>query len=125
MRGIKTKERDRWKKITLSAILLIALIFLLNSVRKVYEKKREVDKALTQMEMEVAELEKRGEHLEYSLQKLSTREGMEFEIRKKLNVAQAGENVVVIVDKEGTTTTSELPTSLWQKAKRFFRELFE
>jgi len=125
MHGIRTKEKNKWKKVLLCAVLFIALVFLANSVRKVYEKKREVDRALTQMKEEITELEKRGEYLDDSMQKLSTREGLEFEIRKKLNVAQAGEGVAIIVENDQSATTTQTRTPIWSQIKNFFTEIFE
>ncbi|KKQ78211.1 MAG: hypothetical protein UT00_C0001G0096 [Parcubacteria group bacterium GW2011_GWA1_38_7] len=76
------------------------------------------------MQAEVVALDKREEFLKESLEKLKTREGVEFEIRKKLNVATPGEGVAIIVDEEQSTTTSNQNISSWQKFKNFFSRIF-
>ena len=76
------------------------------------------------MQAEVVALDKREEFLKESLEKLKTREGVEFEIRKKLNVASPGEGVAIIVDEEQSTTTSNQNISSWQKFKNFFSRIF-
>ena len=124
MRGIKNKESGKWKKWSIFLILLLVFIVLLNSVSKVYKKKKEVEKTLTRMQAEVVALDKRKEFLKESLEKLKTREGVEFEIRKKLNVATPGEGVAIIVDEEQSTTTSNQNISSWQKFKNFFSRIF-
>ena len=125
MRGIKTKENGRWKRIAIFVALLLVFVVLLNSVNRVYKKKKEVEKALTQMQSEMVALEDRNEFLKNSLEKLKTKEGVEFEIRKKLNVAEVGESVAIIVEEESTEITPKPKISFWQKIKDFFGGLFE
>ena len=125
MRGIKTKETGRWKKIAIFVALLLVFVVLLNSVHRVYKKKKEVEKALVQMETEKTELEQRNDFLKDSLEKLKTKEGVEFEIRKKLNVAEVGESVAIIVEEEPSEPTPTPKISPWQKIKNFFIYLFD
>jgi cell division protein FtsB len=124
MRGIKTKGGGKWKRVAGFLALLLVFGFLLNSVRNVYQKKKAAEEVLARMEKEAADLKSREAFLEDSLNKLSTDEGVKFELRQKLNVAQAGESVAVIVD-EKTPAASPVPaTSAWQKIKDFFAGLF-
>jgi len=123
MRGIKTKSKIRWRRAAIFVALFIIFIILLNSVNRVYKKKKEVEKALTQMQSEMVALEDRNEFLKNSLEKL--KEGVEFEIRKKLNVAEVGESVAIIVEGEEVPNTPKLEVSTWQKIKDFFGGLFE
>ncbi|KKP81246.1 MAG: hypothetical protein UR80_C0005G0004 [Parcubacteria group bacterium GW2011_GWB1_35_5] len=125
MRGIKTKSKIRWRRAAIFVALFIIFIILLNSVNRVYKKKKEVEKALTQMQSEMVALEDRNEFLKNSLEKLKTKEGVEFEIRKKLNVAEVGESVAIIVEGEEVPNTPKLEVSTWQKIKDFFGGLFE
>ena len=82
-----------------------------------------MEKALAQMQAEKLELENRNNFLEDSLEKLKTKEGVEFEIRKKLNVAEAGESVAIIVEEESIEVTPKLKISFWQKVKDFFKNI--
>jgi cell division protein FtsB len=125
MRGIKTKESGKWKRICVFCVLLVVFGVLLNSARKVYEKKTEAQAMLSRMEKEFADLKNRQEFLASSLQKLGTADGIAFEMRKKLNVAGAGESVAIIVDQSKPASTPPAPLSSWQKFKNFFVELFE
>lgn len=104
--------------------LLLVFGFLLNSVRGVYQKKKMAQEVLVRMEEEKAKLEERDKFLKESLAKLATSEGMNFEIRQKLNVAEVGESVAVIVDEKVSSTTQTAATSPWQKIKSFFTNLF-
>jgi hypothetical protein len=125
MHGIKTKESGKWKRVCVFFILLLVFGVLVNSVRKVYNKKTESAAALARMEKEVADLKNRQKYLAGDLQKLKTIEGMAFEMRKKLNVAEAGESVAIIVDDGKPTETSPIQISGWQKFKNFVVELFK
>jgi len=112
MRGIKTKESGKWKKVGIFLILLILLGVLLNSARKVYDKKKEAQDTLVRMQGEVAKLENRNEVLKQSIKNINTKEGLEFELRQKLNVAQIGESVAVIVDEPQQASTSVAQISI-------------
>lgn len=124
MRGLKRKKEGRWKRYAMFCLFLVLVIFLGNSTRKVYNKKVEAEKTLLNMQNEVRELKEKKVMIEANLDKIKTNEGMEFEIRKKFNVGRAGENVVIIVQEEATTTVSDIPISPWQKFKDFFANIF-
>jgi len=125
MRGIKSKGENKWKKIASFSALFLLLIILINSTRKVYEKKVEAQKMLSQMQTDVKTLTDRQQVLNEDLQKLSTTDGVAFEMRKKLNVAEAGESVAVIVDLPQSTSTPVVEVSGWQKVKSFVVRLFK
>lgn len=80
--------------------------------------------ALARMQEENKELEDRKKILEENLSRIQTDEGLEFEIRKKFNVARAGESVAIIVDEESTPSDSAISPSFWQKFKNFFINIF-
>jgi len=124
MKGIKKRGESKWKRFGIFLILLLVLCVLTNSVRKVYNKKIEAQKALARMEKEVKDLENRQKSLGTSLQKLETEEGIAFEMRKKLNVAKVGESVVIIVEEKESASTTGTKISTWQKMKDFFVDLF-
>jgi cell division protein FtsB len=125
MRGVKNREGNKWKKWTAFLFLFLLFGFLLNSVRNVYKKKEVAQEALARMEKQKTELEERQKILKESLAKLATDDGMAIEIRKKLNVAQAGESVAVIVDEKQNTPPPVSSISSWQKIKDFFSWLFK
>jgi len=125
MKGIKNRESIKWKRLFAFFALLVVFGVLVNSARKVYDKKKEAQKALAQMEGEAKSLEARKIFLDSSLQKLETDEGVAFEIRRKLNMAGAGESVAIIIDEGQPTSTNNTQVSSWQKIKNFFVWLFE
>lgn len=120
MRGIKTRTDRKWKNMIFFLLLLLIFGFIVNSVRKVYNKKKEAEKVLAAMKDEADELAKREKFLTRSLERLETDEGIKFEIRKKLNVAEVGESVAIIVDENEPVTSKNKPQTLWQKIKDFF-----
>ena len=122
MRGIKvkTKGSNNFKKILIFIALLILLTVLVNSVYGVYKKKKNADRALAQMQFDIKTLEERQEFLNDSVARLETKEGLEFEIKKKFNVALADEKVALIINEESTTTSKTATVSFWQKIKDFF-----
>lgn len=125
MRGVKTKNSGRFKKWGIFLCLTALLFLLLNSLNNVYQKKREAEKTLAYMQNELGELKNRNEFLKNSIAQIQTKEGLEFEIRKKFNVAEVGESVAIIVEEKSTATTSPANYSPWQKFKNFFTNLFK
>lgn len=125
MRGVKTKSSGKWKTFSVFVALSLLLLVLLNSVHNVYKKKKEAEDALTRMYNDMNALKDREARLTNSIQKLSTQEGLEFEIKKKLNVAQAGESVALIVEENPASSSKPISNlSAWQKVKNFFSNLF-
>lgn len=125
MRGIKTRGQGKWKRLGIFLILLLIFGALLNSVRKVYNKKAGAEKALARMQAEIKTLEDRQKFLENELDRLATDEGVKFEIRKKLNVSEAGESVALIINEDASAPALPPSLSVWQKLKNFFVWLFE
>jgi len=125
LRGIKNRESGKWKRLALFFVLLVVFAVLLNSVNNVYKKKKEAEDTLARMKNQIAELQNRGQTLEDSINKINTKEGIEFELRKKLNVASVGEKVAIIVEKPEDTSTGTSEISPWQKLKNLFLDLFK
>jgi hypothetical protein len=125
MRGVKTKTAGRWKRVVISLTLFFVLAIFLNAVNNVYQKKKSAEALLVRMENEVQELKERESFLSSSLSRLQTVEGIKFEIRRKLNVAEAGESVAIIVAQEETDRANPSDLSVWQQIKLFFTKLFE
>lgn len=125
MKGIRSKKENKWKRIAVFLALLLVFGFLLNSVRKIYNKKEEAQKVMARMEEEKAKLKEREKFLNDSLARLETTEGLKFEMRKKLNVAEVGESVAIIVNEEQAIPASSSKISPWQKLKDFLMGLFK
>ena len=125
MRGIKTKKSSKWKILVAFLFLVLVLGVVLNSVRKVYNKKIGAEEALVKMNDRVYELQKREKELNDSLERLKTQVGLAFEMRRKLNVAEVGESVAIIVEEEIPIVPSTIKISNWQKFKNFVVNLFK
>ncbi len=121
MKSLRERHYSPKKTIIISTVLLFLVIFLSHSLYRVYMKRREARNTLVRMQEELALLETKSQSLKYEIESLSTSEGVNFELRKKLNVKSKDEQVVVIVDKEVGETDEKLDTSIWDKIKNFFR----
>lgn len=107
-------------------VLLLALLILAFSIRaswKVYKNREESLRLLAESESHLKELETREEFLNSELQRLSTTEGKQAELRKKFGLAFPGENVAIIVESEGSLG-EDSSQSLWYKIKVFFLNIF-
>src|SRR3989344_6383407 len=100
MRGVKTRASEKWKRLGVFLLLLLLVLVLGNSVRKVYSKKQAAGEALARMNTEIAKLEEREKELQESEGRLGSPEGIEFELRKKFSVAGGGASVAIIVEKD-------------------------
>lgn len=125
MRGIKTKQSGKWRRVALFYLLVLVLVMLLNSLFNVYEKKKGAEEALVKMGDDLKELGEREKYLEGYLDRLSTKEGVEFEVRKKFNVAEAGESVAIIVEEEVAPNDTEAKETRWQRFRGFWSGLFD
>jgi cell division protein FtsB len=125
MRGVKTKTNSKWKRFGIFLILFLLCIVLLNSVYGVYQKKKNAEDLLSRMQTEVSTLKQKETYLTEALQKLEMVEGIKFEIRKKLNVAEAGESVAIIVEEPKATSSKSFSPSSFQQLKNFFQDLFD
>lgn len=125
MRGVKTKTGGRWKRAVVFLVLTGIFGILAHSVKNVYLKKKGAEDAFVKMREEKIALENRKQFLEQSINRLSTPEGVDFEIRRKLNVASAGESVAIIVSQEESIDTASTKPSAWEQLKSFFAQLFK
>ena len=75
-------------------------LFLLWVVIDRYTIERDMAKRRAEAESQVVELEARKEHIKDKVEYLGSERGMEAEMRRNFDVAQPGEQVVIIVDEE-------------------------
>ncbi|OHA93178.1 MAG: hypothetical protein A3H52_03115 [Candidatus Zambryskibacteria bacterium RIFCSPLOWO2_02_FULL_39_26] len=108
-----------YNRVTL-AVLLVVVLFVLNSTWSVYQKKRESERLKNVALGNVENLRGRNSELQVKIERLGTEVGIEEEIRSKFNVAKQEENAVIIVPKSETNATSTNSSSFWQKVKKFF-----
>jgi len=125
MRGLKSKEQGQWKKWGTFLLLFLILLLLTHSASNVYKKKKVAEETLVRMEKDTEELKNRDQVLKTAIARMATEDGLKFEMRKKLNVAEVGERVAIIVDDEETPTTTGAQISAWQKFKNFMLKWFK
>ncbi len=117
----KRKVRSvMYNRITLG-VLFVVVLFVLHSTWSVYQKKRESEKIKNITLAHVEELRARDQELVTKLERLDSEVGVEEEIRSKYNVAKVGENIVVVVPEKNSTTTSDKNSkNFWHIIKGFF-----
>lgn len=92
--------------------LAIAVMICLGLARIVYDRysiEQEMIAKRIEAEVKLHDLEVRKTDLEKKVQYLSNDRGIEAEMRRNFDVARPGEQVVIILDKEATTTVEPLP----------------
>ena len=115
-------KRFFYSKVTL--IFLIILIFLLlKMVWSVYEKQALTKDNLAKTAASFEGLQAREKMLSSSIDKLKTDSGIEQEIREKYGLVKPGEEVIVIVDGEDSTSSEPVSSeiSFWQKVKDWLK----
>ena len=95
-------------------ILLIILLWVIYGTWGVFQKERESRANLLRVQNQLANLQERSSELSADVARLNTVQGKEEEIRSKYEVAKPGEELLVIVDKDGAETSSP-PQTGWQR----------
>jgi len=105
-----------YSKITIF-VLFIVVIFLAHSTYGIYQKENLSATSYSEVKKEYDSLQERQSMLNSEIMRLKTENGIEEEIRSKFSVAKPGETVVVVVDENGSASTSDnkSPESLWSK----------
>ena len=92
--------------------LAIAIMICLGLARIVYDRyaiEQEMVVKRVEAEVKLHDLEVRKADLEKKVQYLSNDRGIEAEMRRNFDVARPGEQVVIILDKEASSTVEPLP----------------
>ncbi len=118
----KIKKRIYSKPVVIALIIILAL--LIQATWKIYLKERESAANLAKTENQLNLLKSRSNVLSEDLNKLTTNQGVEGEIRSKYEVAKSGEQVIVIVDKN-TATSSAASGNIFERWWRHFLDLFK
>jgi cell division protein FtsB len=103
---MKSGNRTDWKRYIASPValilLLIILVVLVRATSRLTSKAETGATRLAQAQAEYDKLEERKADLSFKVNKLSTDEGMESEIRAKYRAVKDGESVAVILDNEAS-----------------------
>lgn len=111
-----------YSKITL-VLLLVFVVFLGKQVYDIYTKNKLSRESLSITTKDYEALKTRERMLSLEIERLKTERGIEEEIRNKYDVAKPGEEVVVIVDKDRKSSSTEDSEvgGLWQKFLNLFK----
>jgi cell division protein FtsB len=122
MRGFQQRRRLRnlFFSRPVFAVFLCLVVLLTFSVFKVYKKSRHAILRNRVVEEEIEELKRRKVELEANISRLDSEEGIEEELRQRLQIKKPGEEYVVILenksDERGKSAREE---------KKFFEKLWD
>ena len=108
-----------YNKVTL-VVLFVLVIMVFHSTWNVYKKKTESEDMKNLSYQRVEELRGRSNELQAKIDRLSTQTGIEEEIRSKFSVAKGDENMVIVVDEDGSSSTAPVKHGFWAKFTGFF-----
>lgn len=95
------EEKRKLKSVLYSkpvlAFLVLLLVLALKGTWNLYQKSEEAAANREMVLAQIAELQKREDFLKQGLDRLSTKEGVEAQIRQKFDVKKEGEEVAVII----------------------------
>jgi len=120
------QEKRKLRKVIHSnaTIILLFIVFIVLgiSTARIFLKSRLAFINSSKIEKELSALTDKRDKLRKELEKLQSEAGMEEEIRKKFNVAKSGEEVLLIMDKDGGngTDTKKESIGIWEWFKSVF-----
>lgn len=114
------QEKNRWRRVLHSKItiilLLIVLIFVVNSVFNIYGKYEKSRDAANLARTELENLKERQVTLESKINSLKQSSGVEAEVRDKFAVTKEGEKTIVLVEDEEIDQSAKIEgKNWWQK----------
>jgi cell division protein FtsB len=124
------QQSHRFSKVLYSKItfvvLVVLVVFFSRSTWIILQKERESAQDAAQAEKQEADLESRQTVLSASIDRLSTPQGVEEDLREKYTIAKPGEKLFVILSPDSTTSTSSsqgqsAAASLWARLVSFFK----
>ena len=104
-------------------ILVVIIIWLSISVWGVYRKQDMTKDNLLKTTVSLNNLKNREKMLTAEIESLKTNTGKEEEIREKYGLVKAGEEVIVVVDKDDNidSVAEPLKVGFWEKIWGWFR----
>jgi len=124
---LEFQEKRKIKRFFYSRVVLVCLLILifllLKMVWSVYEKQALTKDNLAKTAASFEGLQAREKMLSSSIDKLKTDSGIEQEIREKYGLVKLGEEVIVVVDGEDSTSSESVSSeiSFWQKVKDWLK----
>lgn len=113
-----------YNRVTIGIIFVLVLYSSYSTIR-VYQKQRESQLLKDVATKKLLELEQRDREIDFRINDLDTKQGLEREIRGKFNVSKDDENMVVVLDKESSTTSNQnVKIGFWQKILAIFTNIW-
>ena len=124
---LEFQEKRKIKKLFYSKITLVCLVvlivLLLNMVWDLYKKQETTKDNLTKTAATFEELQAREKMLSSEIDRLKTEGGIEEEIRDKYGLVKPGEEVIMMVNQDDSTSSDATSSGdgLWQKIGNWFK----
>jgi cell division protein FtsB len=118
-----TNPEDVFWSVLKTAILGIVCVILVFSVYKMYKKYHKTTKALADARSELTKLQHNKESVETAIQRLSTSEGREYEIRDRWRVTKSGEKMIVVIDNSADRPKYDISDGIFVKFKEWLYNL--
>ncbi len=104
------------------ALLILVVLLMARATWNVFKKEQASAANAAEAARELSKMQSRENVLTSEISRLSTDEGVEEEIRSKYSVIKPGENMIVIVDPQATSTPpAAAPQSLWGRFTNLFK----
>lgn len=113
------QRKQKLRRVLYSIPSLVILLLIAVAIGRgsfiIFDKERTTAEQADDLRGKASALSLRGEELLYKIERLNTEEGVREEIRRKFNVAEEGEQFVIIVDVPENTATDSASTTEWYK----------
>lgn len=110
--------------VVINVILLIAAIWASFSAVVMVSQAFSLHKEAQNDQKKIEELNHKKTELEAYIAELQSREAIEREAKKRLDLKLPGEEVVVVVPEEGSNGPGSTEKSIWEKIKFFYFNFF-
>lgn len=117
MSELQRKKQNRKIIYSIPSLIVLSIIafFLARGSIRVMEKEYESRMSSKNLDDRASALVLREQDLKENLARLKTDEGIKNEIRERFNVTQEGEEVAIIVDERGVSSSSDDRALPWYK----------
>lgn len=115
-------RKRSWIRSPILAVFLVLIIgWGIVVVIKIGIKYREAVQLRNEYRAELQQLQTKEGELNEKIKNLSTDRGLEAEVRNRYRVVRPGEQLVIVIDDQGasSTTTAQDTGSFWQKIREF------
>src|SRR3989344_2921449 len=117
MKELQRKQKVRRVMYSIPFLIMLAdtSFLLVRGAWRVMEKEQESKARAKELTEKANALTLREQELKRDLSRLKTEEGIKSEIRERFNVTQEGEQVAIIVDDKGVSSSTDQSLQPWYK----------